>query len=70
MADKLVYKDLKEQSCIIKNTKSFEPKHIFECGQCFRWNKDENGDYIGVIKDGVLKDIRGGKIVTSAKNFY
>ena len=55
MADKLVYKDLKEQSYIIKNTKSFEPKHIFECGQCFRWNKDENGDYIGVIKDGVLK---------------
>lgn len=55
MADKIVYKDLKEQSYIIKNTKSFEPKHIFECGQCFRWNEDENGDYIGVIKDGVLK---------------
>lgn len=55
MSEKLVYKDLKEQSYIIKNTKSFEPKHIFECGQCFRWNKDENGDYIGVIKDGVLK---------------
>ena len=55
MAGKLVYKDLKEQSYIIKNPKSFEPKHIFECGQCFRWNEDENGDYIGVIKDGVLK---------------
>lgn len=55
MAEKIVYKDLKEQSYIIKNTKSFEPKHIFECGQCFRWNLDENGDYIGVIKDGVLK---------------
>ena len=55
MSEKIVYKDLGEQLYIIKNPKSFEPKHIFECGQCFRWNEDENGDYIGVIKDGVLK---------------
>lgn len=55
MSEKIVYKDLEEQLYIIKNPKSFEPKHIFECGQCFRWNEDENGDYIGVIKDGVLK---------------
>ena len=50
-----VYEDLKEQTYIIENIKSFEPKHIFECGQCFRWNLDENKNYIGVIKDGVLK---------------
>lgn len=50
-----VYEDLKEQTYIIENIKSFEPKHIFECGQCFRWNLDENENYIGVIKDGVLK---------------
>lgn len=24
------------------------PYKTFECGQCFRWNPDENGDYIGV----------------------
>ena len=53
--NKNVYEDLKEQTYIIENIKSFEPKHIFECGQCFRWNLDENKNYIGVIKDGVLK---------------
>ena len=29
---------LMEQKYIIDDIKSFEPKHIFECGQCFRWN--------------------------------
>jgi len=26
----------------------FDPVRIFECGQCFRWNSDENGVYTGV----------------------
>jgi len=33
---------------------SFELKDIFDCGQCFRWNKEDDETYIGVIKDGVL----------------
>ena len=33
---------------------SFELKDIFECGQCFRWNKEENGTYTGVFKNCVL----------------
>lgn len=43
-----------EQKYIIKNVDSFEPKHIFECGQCFRWNKQEDGSYTGVFKNNVL----------------
>ena len=38
-----------EQTYILKNADSFEPKHIFECGQCFRWNKQEDGSYTGVF---------------------
>ena len=38
----------------IKNQDSFELKDIFECGQCFRWNLNENGSYTGVIKNAVL----------------
>ena len=38
----------------IKDIGAFELKHIFECGQCFRWNEEENGSYTGVIKQGVL----------------
>lgn len=45
---------MKEQQYILKNVKSFEPKHIFECGQCFRWNIQEDNSYTGVIKNCVL----------------
>lgn len=55
MTEQTIYNNLKEQIYSITNIKSFEPKHIFECGQCFRWNEDEKGEYVGVIKDGVLK---------------
>lgn len=57
-----------DKGLFIKNATDFEPEHIFECGQCFRWNKYENG-YIGVVsgrvafvykKDGDVY-IEGGK---------
>ena len=38
----------------IKEIDSFEPKDIFECGQCFRWNKETDGSYTGVIRNNVL----------------
>jgi len=34
---------------------SFNLEDIFECGQCFRWNKAEDGSYVGIIKDAVVK---------------
>ncbi len=40
---------------ILKNQDSFNLVHIFECGQCFRWNKAEDGSYIGVIDSCVIK---------------
>jgi len=43
-----------EQKYILKNCDSFEPKHIFECGQCFRWNKNEDGSYTGVFGNNVI----------------
>jgi len=45
---------MKEQKYIIENQESFELKDIFECGQCFRWNENEDGTYTGVINKGVL----------------
>ena len=45
---------MKEQKYIIKNIESFEPKHIFECGQCFRWNEQQDGSYTGVVGENVL----------------
>lgn len=43
-----------EQKYILNNCKSFELKDIFECGQCFRWNEQEDGSYIGVFFGNVL----------------
>ena len=43
-----------EQKHIIENQKSFNLKDIFECGQCFRWNEQEDGSYTGIIQQGVL----------------
>ena len=34
---------------------SFNLEHIFECGQCFRWEKINEYSYIGIIDDTVLK---------------
>ena len=45
---------MKEQRYILENQDSFELKDIFECGQCFRWNKQDDESYTGVIKDAII----------------
>ena len=46
---------MKEQKYVIDNCNTFELKDIFECGQCFRWDKQEDGSYIGIVKNNVIK---------------
>ncbi len=45
---------MKEQKIVLQNIDSFELKDIFECGQCFRWNLQEDGSYTGVFGKNVL----------------
>lgn len=33
---------------VLENVRDFNGEHIFECGQCFRWNKEEDGSYTGI----------------------
>lgn len=54
----------KDNKVIIKDFKDFEPKHTFECGQCFRWNLEYNGSYTGVAYGKVLNIYKDGDIVT------
>ena len=44
-----------EEKIILKEQDSFNLKHIFECGQCFRWNEEDDGSWIGIIKDAVIR---------------
>ncbi len=54
---------MKEQKIILENVDSFELRDIFECGQCFRWNKQEDGSYEGVFKQNVANVKKEGKNV-------
>lgn len=52
-----------EQKFIIEMPNSFEPKHIFECGQCFRWNVEADGSYTGVFRNNVVNVKKDGNNV-------
>ena len=45
---------MKEQKYVLEDINSFELKDIFDCGQCFRWNQQEDGSYTGVFGNNVL----------------
>ena len=45
---------MEKQFYKLENVKSFEPTHIFECGQCFRWDIQEDLSYTGIFKNNVL----------------
>ena len=52
---------MKEQQYILKKPETFDLKDIFECGQCFRWNKEENGSYTGIWKENVVNIKKEGQ---------
>lgn len=45
---------MKEQNLVIDKADAFNLRDIFDCGQCFRWNIEQDGSYTGVVKNGVL----------------
>lgn len=55
---------MKQQKLVLNNVDSFELLHIFDCGQCFRWDIQPDGSYIGVIKSGVMRVSKHGKSIT------
>ena len=61
------FKISNNEKYILENQNSFELKDIFECGQCFRWNEQEDGSYIGVIKNGVIQ-VKKEKKICKEKN--
>ena len=52
---------MKEQQYILKEPKTFDLKDIFECGQCFRWNEQEDGSYTGIWKENIVNIKKEGQ---------
>lgn len=55
---------MKEQEYKIENLDSFELADIFDCGQCFRWNRQDDGSYTGVFKNNVMNVQKSENTVT------
>ena len=53
----------KDNEIILKDMEDFEPEHIFECGQAFRWKREEDGSYTAVHRGKVVNVRRDGKNV-------
>lgn len=43
-----------DNSYTIDNIRDFDPVHTFECGQCFRWEKQEDGSYTGAAMGRIV----------------
>jgi N-glycosylase/DNA lyase len=50
----------------VEGIQDFVPKHVFDCGQCFRWIEEEDGSYTGVAYGKVVNVLlSGNKLVIS-----
>lgn len=45
---------VQHDSVIVHKIRDFNVEHTFECGQCFRWLRQDDGSYTGVAKGKVL----------------
>ena len=54
----------KENSIILENVKDFNIKQILECGQCFRWERISDTNYIIVAYRRVIEVVQEGDKVT------
>lgn len=43
-----------QQSYTIESIRDFDPVHTFECGQCFRWEKQDDGSYTGAAMGRIV----------------
>ncbi|HHV38615.1 MAG TPA: DNA-3-methyladenine glycosylase 2 family protein [Tepidimicrobium sp.] len=49
-----------ESRIIVKGMDCFEPKHIFECGQAFRWHREEDDSYTAIHRNRIINVKRDG----------
>lgn len=49
---------------IVFYNENFSPEHIFECGQAFRWEREEDGSYTVVAFNRVINVSQDGQEIT------
>lgn len=52
------------KNLIVTGLKDFNLKHIFDCGQCFRFNEISKNTYFGIAKNKAIKISQFGDTVT------
>lgn len=57
-----IYED--NNKVIVENVDDFDLKHIFECGQAFRWYEEQDKSYTGVAKKKVINIKKEGNTLT------
>lgn len=51
---------ISEKRIRIRDIKDFEPDHVFDCGQCFRWNRCDDGSWTGTAGGRTVNVRRSG----------
>ncbi|MDI6618701.1 MAG: DNA glycosylase [Clostridiales bacterium] len=58
------YKVSEGENCvIIDGVRDFDLKHIFDCGQCFRWYEEKDGSYTGTAFGRVINVQKQGNLL-------
>lgn len=64
----------KDNNLIVTGLEDFNLHHIFDCGQCFRFNKVDDNSYFGIAKNKALLISQSGDEVifhdTTENDFY
>lgn len=56
-----------EKGLILREA-SFEPSHIFECGQCFNFHNEEDGSYTAVFMEKIINVLKLDEGVSLIRN--
>ena len=66
--------ECKKNDIILYDVLDFKLSHIFECGQCFRWNRLEDNSFLGVASGKILKISQDNETIifhnTSMSDFH
>ncbi len=54
---------------IVLDVDSFNPEHIFKCGQAFRWRELEDGSYLNIAHGKVIRVVGGSEVILENANF-